>query len=1617
VNGESDPYMAVKTEGLESELIESVCGAARDRVGGHEVAPFEAFVRQYYRWVAPEDLANRSSDDLCATALAHWELAQQREPAEVKVRVFNPSEARDGFRLPFTVMDIVSDDMPFVVDSVTMELNRLGYSINLVIHPVMGVRRDDEGQLLEVLEPGGDESDVEIESILHAEVTHEDDAEQRDRLRKEIERVLSDVTAAVGDWGAMRERTQALINEFEENPPPIDRSEIDEGEELLRWLADDHFTFLGYREYELTEKGGEVGLQLVEGSGLGILRKAPKRSFTKLGPRALELARSPELLVITKANSRATVHRPAYLDYIGVRRFEGGEVVGEWRFLGLFTHFAYRESPLQIPMLRGKVKRVLQRAGFAPQSHDAKALMEIIEAYPRDSLFQIETDNLFEITMGILSLGERQRLRLFVRQDPLDRFVACLVCLPRDRFNTQNRERIGRILTEEFHGTHVDWALHLSESVLVRIHYIVHCREGIPDDYDVSEIEDRLVRAVRAWTDDLRVALTDGLGAERAQSVYRRYDAAFPPGYRDAHSARTAVSDIARLEELRRRGGPIIHLYRVSDEEDAADPSAVRCKLFSTEDVALSDVLPIFEHMGAKVVDEHPHEIRPRESEPVWLYDFGLRVEADDVERIRDLFQETFLWVWRGEIENDGLNGLVLAASLPGRRISVLRSVARYLRQASIPYSDAYMVRTLLGHPDVAAMLVELFCARFDPDEHDEERAKSLQEQIEDAIDAVESLDEDRILRSFLSVLLAILRTNFFGPDRRALSFKVDPTRIPLLPLPRPRFEIFVFSPRVEGVHLRGGKVARGGIRWSDRPEDFRTEILGLMKAQMVKNALIVPVGSKGGFVVKRPPAEGGREALQNEAIECYRIFLAGLLDLTDNIVEGKVKRPEHVVRYDDDDAYLVVAADKGTASFSDVANEVSADYGFWLGDAFASGGSRGYDHKAMGITARGAWESVKRHFRELGVDIQSTDFTAVGIGDMSGDVFGNGMLLSRHTKLVAAFNHTHVFLDPDPDLEASYNERQRLFELGRSNWSDYSSQTISEGGGIYPRSVKSIGISDQVKRALGIEEDSLSPAELIAAMLRAPVDLLFNGGIGTYVKATNESDEDVGDKANDALRVDGRELRCRVVGEGGNLGLTQLGRVEYASSGGPEGDGGRINTDAIDNASGVNLSDHEVNIKILLGQLISAGELSREERNDLLAEMSETVAEHVLYGNYTQTQSLSLALVQSTAMVDVHARLVHYLEQVAGLDRELEFLPSDEEIAERKAAHQGFVSPELAVIMAYCKIHLYSELVESDLPDDPYLGHDLERYFPAPLAERYSQQMGDHRLRREIIATVVANQLVDRAGTTFAFRVREEVGASAAQLARGYAVAREVFDMRSFWEQVEALDNKVDAQVQLEMMLDGRRLVERGTRWLVRGHPRTIEIEETTRRFQDGARLLERSLRDLLDDNDRETFDERVAHFEEAGVPRKLAVRVAGMPALRSVLDIVEVSEASGRPLEAVMEAYFALGSKFVLTWLRDRIIELPRANRWQVLARAALRDDLYNLHRALAQEVLEGARDEASAEEAIAEWREHNEAAVERVTRMLSDIRASRTYDMTTLPVALRELRNLVASPGSEA
>jgi glutamate dehydrogenase len=1183
--------VATKPDAAKAAVLGATVVRVRERIHGPEADELERFVRAYYEHAAPEDLVERGDLELAGAALAHWNLLRVRSRGEAKVHVYSPNVEDHGWECPHTVVETVVDDMPFLVDSVTMELTRHGSPIHLVIRPILDVARDDEGRLVAV-----DSGNGSPESLIHVEIDRQTDHAVLDELRADLMRVLGDVRAAVEDWSAMRERTREIGAELSQIPLS-QHPEAAEARELLAWMEAGNFTLLGYREYDIGSEDGEDVLRAVPGSGLGILREHGDRplsvSFQALPPEVRKLAREKNLLNLTKANSRATVHRPSYLDYVGLKRFDSsGEVNGERRFLGLYTHTAYSASPWGIPVVRRKVQRVLERSGLPEGSHDYKALIDILETYPRDELFQISEDELYEFALAILHLGERQRVRLFVRRDVFGRFFTCLVYLPRDRFNTENRRRIQEILMDAFGGVNVDYSTRVSESVLASMHFVVYVEPGRLVGYDSAELEARVAAVTRAWTDDLRDALSEQLGEEQAGPLFERYADAFPIAYREAFPARQAVLDISRMEKLEGDGDLATSLYL----PQASTAAHVAFKLLRpSKPILLSDVLPVLENMGVKVTDERPFEIQPRDREPVWIYDFGLRhaegaeFEAD---KVREAFQDAFARTWRGEAEDDGFNRLVFSARLTAREITVLRAIAKYLRQAGSTFSQDYMEDALAAHPAIARRLVELFRLRLDPLRFDmDAKADELEREVDASIDAVENLDEDRILRGFLRVVRAVLRTNYFqnDADGRAkswLSLKLDPELIPELPEPRPLVEVFVYSPRVEAVHLRGGKVARGGIRWSDRREDFRTEVLGLMKAQTVKNAVIVPVGAKGGFVVKRPPAVD-REALLAEVVECYRTFIRGLLDVTDTLVGGEVVPPPDVVRRDDDDSYLVVAADKGTATFSDIANAISAEYRFWLGDAFASGGSAGYDHKAIGITARGAWESVKRHFRALGRDIQIEDFTVVGIGDMSGDVFGNGMLLSRHIRLIGAFDHRDVFLDPDPDPEASYAERERLFRVPGSSWADYDPALLSPGGGVFPRTAKSIPLSQRVRAVLDVEAESMTPNEVIRALLRAPVDLLWNGGIGTYVKARDERHADVGDKATDALRVDAEELLCRVVGEGGNLGFTQRGRIAYALR------GGRIFMDAIDNSAGVDCSDHEVNIKILLDAIVADGDLT----------------------------------------------------------------------------------------------------------------------------------------------------------------------------------------------------------------------------------------------------------------------------------------------------------------------------------------------------------------------------------------------------------------------------------------
>jgi glutamate dehydrogenase len=1609
----------VSVKDTDDTLIEQVCTRIRKQLAENGAASAEAFVRQFYRWVSPDDMEERNPLDLYGLAVGQLGFARERRPGETKVRVYNPQFETHGWQSTHTAVEVVTDDKPFLIDSVTMELNRRGLGVHLIVHPVLRVRRDEAGRLVELLPqaPDGADDDAITESVIHAEVDRQTDPERLAELRGHLARVVGEVSAAVDDWAEMRERALELAAELRDSPPRgLDEEEIAEARAFLEWLEDHNFTFLGYRDYELATEDGEVRLRDVPDSGLGILRQergaSSSRSFDKLPPQVRALALEPHLLNLTKANSRSTVHRPSYLDYVGVKRFdESGQVVGERRFLGLYTHTAYQSRLPDIPILRRKLAYVLRRASFPHSSHNEKALIEILEAHPRDELIQVAPEELFETAMGILHLGERQRLRLFVRRDRFGRFFSCLLFVPRDRFNTENRRRMEAILRDVTSAKTIDYTTRVSESVLVRLHYMAYTEPGHTPAVDARAVELLLVAATRSWTDDFEQALIDDEGEERGKKLFRRYGEAFPTAYRADWVARSALADIRHIEALPRNQGLEISLYRPLE----AGPGVLRAKIFrSGRGLALSDVLPLFENMGVQVADERPYQIRPRDSESVWIYDFGLvrRDEGDpDADGVREAFQDTFVRAWRGEVENDGYNHLILAAGLDWHEVIVLRAVGRYLRQTGSTFSDRYVEQVLVHHPRVAGMLVELFRARFEPERADVAAADRLVEQIEEAIDAVESLDQDQILRRFLGVLRAMLRTSFFqtGADSQPkpyLSFKLEPSQLSWLPQPRPAFEIFVYSPRTEGVHLRGGRVARGGLRWSDRREDFRTEVLGLMKAQMVKNAVIVPVGAKGGFVVKRPPPGADRERLLEEVVECYRTFIRGLLDLTDNIVEGEVVAPARVVRYDGDDPYLVVAADKGTATFSDIANGVAAEYGFWLGDAFASGGSSGYDHKEMGITAAGAWESVKRHFRELGRDIGAEDFSVAGIGDMSGDVFGNGMLLSRHIRLLAAFNHREIFIDPSPDAETSWQERKRLFELPRSSWSDYSSELISAGGGVWPRTAKSITLSDEVREALEIEARSLAPNELIRAILKAPVDLLWNGGIGTYVKASSEVHADAGDKANDALRVDARELGARVVGEGGNLGLTQPARIEYALG------GGRINTDAIDNSGGVDCSDREVNIKVLLNSVVDAGDLTVKQRDALLGQMTETVADLVLKDNYEQSETLSLAEAQAPSMVDVHQRFIRSLESSRKLNRDLEALPDDEQLAERAREHRGLTRPELAVLLAYSKVDLYAELLDSDVPEDPYLGTELERYFPPPLPERFAEAMHSHRLGREIVATQIANNMLHGGGTTFAYRLHEESGAPASEIARAYAVAREVFGMRPQWAAIEALDNEVRAEVQLGMLLEGRRLIERGSRWLLRHRRAPMDIASAVEAFSPGAAVLYDAIPRLLDPSDLEPLARQVDELCTAGVPEPLATRVACLRSMFAVFDIVEVADESGLDVEAVAAVHFRLGSRLRLHWLRDRIVELSRDNRWKALARAALRDDLYSTHRDLTAEVIRDGPRLESPDERVKGWVE-SKLGADRCLQTVADVKAGRTYDLTTLSVAVREVRGLLDRP----
>jgi glutamate dehydrogenase len=1564
------------------------------------------FVAAYFENTDPDEIATRGPATLFAIANAHWRLLDTPHVAQsAKVRVFNPTLAEDGFVSDHTVVQIVHDNMPFLVDSVTMAINRGNRTAHWIVHPLMSVARDAQGKITSVSSVAAATSAGQknpVESLILVECDRIVEASEQQALAHELSQVLADVRSTVYDWRPILDRVEAVSLASEESPlSPASRRE---GIEFLQWLKDRNFTFLGARDYDLKREGDAVSLVARPESGLGILRGAVQTAETWLPPEAATLIESDELVLVTKAMTRSTVHRPAWLDYIAVKLFDdAGQVVGEARFLGLYTSSAYSAPVDEIPQVRRRVASVMASAGVVPDSHAAKSLQSILDAYPRDELFQIDTATLTEHAIGILRLEERQRTRIFLRRDPFGRFTSAQVFVPRDRYNTELRVKIGHELMAALDGQSIEFTPMLTDSPLARIHYLVRAKVRAPQNVNLLALEARVARLAQRWEDDVTTELLRSHGEGQGLALAHRFANAFPTAYREDFSALVAAEDADMLAGLSDVTPLAVKLYRPLN----ADAGMLRFKIYNTAKVALSDSLPVLERMGARVLDEHPYHIG-NESDALWIHDLGLQLPAStDLSTVKSRFEALFAQAWRGEVESDDLNKLVLSTALDARSIAVLRAYTRYFKQLGFAFSQSYIETALNKNAGIAQAIVDLFSARFDPAranpalaaDHDG-AADLLKQQIEARLEDVASLDEDRILRQFFATVLGTVRTNAWqktatGADKPYLSFKLDPRQVPGVPEPKPLFEIWVYSPRVEGVHLRNGKVARGGLRWSDRREDFRTEILGLVKAQHVKNTVIVPVGSKGGFVLKNAPPASDRDAYMAEGIACYKLFLSGLLDLTDNLVKGAVVPPANVVRHDVDDPYLVVAADKGTATFSDIANSVSADYGFWLDDAFASGGSVGYDHKKMGITARGAWESVKRHFRALGVNTQTTPFKVAGIGDMSGDVFGNGMLLSEHIQLVAAFDHRHIFIDPTPDTARSFAERQRLFALPRSSWDDYDKSLISPGGGVYPRGAKSIALSPEARAVLGIEAEELSPVELLRAILLAPVDLLYNGGIGTYVKAEFETHAQVGDKSSDAFRVNGKELRCKVVAEGGNLGCTQNGRIEYAQT------GGLIYTDAIDNSAGVDCSDHEVNIKILLGRIVEAGDLTLKQRNDLLASMTDEVGLLVLTDNYYQTQALDVAAHRPMYLLDGQQRLIQGLEKNGQLNRAIEFLPSDDEIARRKVRKTGLTAPESAVVLAYAKMSVFDELLTSNLPDDPYFSRALKAYFPKALTERFGEAIAAHPLKREIIATFITNTVVNRAGATFVNYIASEAGASAADVISAFTLAREVFDLEPLWDQIDALDYRVDATLQLDLLSKLIAIAQRASRWMLRVRAQSTDLPTLIRRYQPAARELRANLADWLPPTALATWQQAADTLVQAGVEPSLAQNLAALEYIFPALDLVDLAQTASTGLEQAARAYFGIDAALGLTGWRTQINRLPTDTLWQTQARASARDDVYSIAGQVTQGLL-------SRQEELTAWSEQHGPAIERLCRLLADI-STQGADLAPVSVALRELRHL--------
>jgi glutamate dehydrogenase len=1649
---------AAAFSGTDEERAEQALIAAAAKILSSEDRGVpEDFVAGLFAYAVPEDLMRYGARELAEVAADAWALLSVREPGTPNIRFASP-DVQAGYapkdrpdsrpkNRPKTVsvLEIVNDDMPFLVDSVMGELSERGIEISLVLHPVFTVERDVVGRLTAFKGAKPATGGALRESFIHLHTERIDDDKRRAEIVLAIEKVLRDVRLCVEDWRAMMARVGELIAGLKAHPPPLPVAEIAEAIQFLEWLEADNFTFLGIRNYRFTvdqaalEPEFESGLGLLRSRELGVVQRWHQPLI--ITPEIRALLDEPTLLIVTKSGLRSRVHRRVYIDYVGVKRFDpDGRLIGEFRIVGLFTSTAYTRSTRTIPYLRRKVDAVVKRAGFDPDGHSGKALVNVLENYPRDELFQIDEDTLYHFALAVLQLDERPRVRVLPRRDRFDRFVSVLVYVPRDRYHSGVRQAIGQYLADAYKGRVSAFHPFFPEGPLVRVHFIIGLSEGDKPNPDRAGLERAVEAIVRTWIDELGDELARHYDPVRSRALLEQYRHAFSEGYREVYSPATALGDIRVIEGLSPARPLGVDFHRRASDQG----SSVGLKVWSYDrPIPLSERVPVLENMGFKVVDERTYRIArkrddkaqpqalapaPLSSPPavaervgadVWFHDMLLEC-ADgrvvDLEADKGALEAAFLVVMRGTAENDGYNALVLAAGTMWRDVALIRTLSRFLRQIRVPYSQDYMWATLVKQAPIAADIVRLFHARFDPrgtrsaeerKAHEAEAAAA----IEAALAKVESLDEDRILRCFVNAVQAAIRTNFYqidaaGQVKQLIAVKFSSRKLDALPLPKPLYEVFIYSPRVEAVHMRFGKVARGGIRWSDRPQDFRTEVLGLVKAQQVKNAVIVPVGAKGGFVPKWLPGivagGGAREAVQAEGTAAYKLFISTLLDITDNLGDKGVIPPDNVVRHDDDDPYLVVAADKGTATFSDIANSISQEHGFWLDDAFASGGSAGYDHKKMGITARGAWESVKRHFREMDVDIGKTPFSVVGVGDMSGDVFGNGLLREKSTKLVAAFDHRNIFIDPAPDPERAFAERQRLFDLPRSSWQDYDKALISPGGGVFSRLLKEIALSPEARAVLGFDRAKATPQEVIKAILKAPVDLLFFGGIGTYVRASSETDDAVGDRANDPIRVTGAELRIKVIGEGANLGMTQRGRVEAALK------GVRLNTDAIDNSAGVNTSDVEVNLKIALAIPMRDGRLTRDARNALLHEMTEDVATLVLRNNYLQTLALSLAARRGLEDLGFEQRLMQTLESAGELDRAVEFLPDDMELAERRRRSQALTRPELAVLLAYAKLSLNHELLQSSVPDDPYLGRELGRYFPKAVADLFPDALEHHRLRREIIATQLANSMINRGGPSLLVRIADQTGAGRASIAAAFAAVRDSYGMTALNGEIDALDNRISGKLQLELYQAVQDLLLDRLVWFLRNVDLTQGLAAVVAHYRDGIAAVEAALDAVLPEAAAAALATREAELKKDGVPGALARHLAALPVLASAPDIVMVADRTGQEIAAVTATYFATEAFFRLDHIASAARAIVITDYFDRLALDRALDSIGDAERRLTVAM---AGNGAAGAKAVEAWIVPRKAEVERIRMSVHEI-ANSGLTLSKLSVAASLLGDLCRS-----